>query len=59
MIKNFDRIYDFHILRINIAIATKRNITVKRIVKSSVKRRVVGINGKCISYNVTNVGRPK
>jgi hypothetical protein len=59
LINNFYRIYDLYVLRINIAVATKRNITVKLIVTSSVGRHVVGINDDCFSYDMKNVGEAK
>jgi hypothetical protein len=57
---NFEpQLYDLYILRINIAVATKRNITIKRIVTSSVGRHVAEINGDCLSYDMKNVGEAK
>jgi hypothetical protein len=47
-----------YILRINIAVATKRNITFKPIVTSSVGRQVAGRNSDCLSYDMKNVGEP-
>ena len=41
------------------AVVTKRNMTVKCIVPSSVGRRVAGINGDFLSYNMKNVGEAK
>jgi hypothetical protein len=46
-------------LRINIAVATKRNITVNRIVTLSVGRHVAGISGGFLSYDMKNVGEAK
>jgi hypothetical protein len=40
-------------------VATKRNITVKRIVTSSVGRHVARINGDNLSYDMKNVGEAK
>jgi hypothetical protein len=46
-------------LRIIIAVATKRNITVKRIMTLFVGRHVAGISGGFFSYNMKNVGEAK
>jgi hypothetical protein len=45
-----------YILLINIAVATKRNVTGKRIAKSSVGRNVAGIYCDCLAYDMKNAG---
>jgi hypothetical protein len=48
-----------YISQINIAIATKRNFTVKCIVTLSVGCHVEEINRDVLSYNMKNVGETK
>jgi hypothetical protein len=42
-----------------IAVATKKNIAVKRIVTSSVERYLARINGDCFSFDMKNVNEAK
>jgi hypothetical protein len=46
-------------MRINIAVATKRNNTVKGIVTSSGGCHAVGISGASLSYDMKNFGEAK